>query len=313
MPPTLHTILQSGLLFLFSVLATTPGAGRVPTVVTSNGILLDMVRNVGADRVQATCLIPPGIDLHAFDPTPETIAQLAEADLLVINGYGLEASLDKVLRHTSYRGPVAVAASRSRLISLNPAEETAHQTVHDHGAIDPHAWQDPGNAVTYVEVIRDALIECNPQDAPTYLRLADLYIREIRVMDTWARRGLFSLPRGSRTILVSHQGLEYLGRAYGLEIRTVVGLSPYQDPDARQLAMVIEDLKSGRIRGLFQEAGSNVGIIEQVSRESGIPIGGELTTGTLGLSGPLSSTFTGMFRLNVLQILRVLEDRPASP
>jgi zinc/manganese transport system substrate-binding protein len=140
--------------------------------------------------------------------------------------------------------------------------------------------------------------------------LADLYIREIRVLDTWTRRHLFALPRGSRTVLVSHQGLEYLGRAYGLEIRTLVGLSPYQDPDARQMAMIIEELRSGSIKGLFQEAGSNSRIIDQISRESSVPIGGELYTGTLGPSGTLSASLTGMFRLNVLRILRVLEADP---
>lgn len=304
-----HAILRTGLLFAFPLFATASESGPVPTVVTSNGILQDMVRHVGGDRVHTVCLLPPGIDVHAFDPTPDSIVQLTEADLLVINGYGLESSLDKILDNTSYRGPIAVAASRSRLVTIDPDVDSGH----DHGPTDPHAWHDLGNAITYVEVIRDALTECNPTDASTYARLADLYIREIRALDTWARRHLFGLPRGSRTILVSHQGLEYLGRAYGLEIRTLVGLSPYQDPDARQIAMIIEDLQSGRIRGLFQEAGSNSRIIDQIAQESGVPMGGELTTGTLGLSGTLSATFAGMYRLNVLRILRVLEADPTPP
>ncbi|RKX28494.1 MAG: hypothetical protein DRP71_17305 [Verrucomicrobia bacterium] len=304
-----HTILLTGLLFSLPLFATASESGPIPTVVTSNGILQDMVRHVGGDRVHAVCLLPPGIDVHAFDPTPDTIVQLAEADLLVINGYGLESALDGILDNTSYRGPIAVAASRSRLVAIDPGAKGGH----DHGPTDPHAWHDLGNAITYVEVIRDALTECNPTDASTYARLADLYIREIRVLDTWTRRNLLGLPRGSRTILVSHQGLEYLGRAYGLEIRTLVGLSPYQDPDARQMAMIIEDLQSGRIRGLFQETGSKSRIIDQISRESGVPIGGELTTGTLGLGDPLSSTFAGTFRLNVLRILRVLEADSNSP
>ncbi len=304
-----HAILRIGLLFAVPLFATAAESERIPTVVTSNGILQDMVKNVGGDRVHAACMLPPGIDVHAFDPTPDTIVQLTEADLLVVNGFGLESSLDKIFQSTSYRGPIAVAASRAQLITINPDVKAGHHE----GPIDPHAWHDLGNAITYIEVIRDALIECNPADATTYSRLADLYIREIRVLDTWTRRHLLGLPRGSRTILVSHQGLEYLGRAYGLKIRTLVGLSPYQDPDARQMAMIIEDLRSGEIRGLFQEAGSKSKIVDQISRESGVPIGGELYTGTLGLNDPLSSTFTGIFRLNVLRILRVLEADPTGP
>ena len=241
------------------------------------------------------------------DPAANIRVHAAEkADLLIINGYGLESSLDKILDNTSYQGPIAVAASRSKLITIG--RDVASE--HDHEPIDPHAWHDLGNAITYIEVIRDALTECNPADASTYVRLADLYIREIQVLDTWTRRHLFALPRGSRTILVSHQGLAYLGRAYGLEIRTLVGLSPYQDPDARQMSTIIKDLQSGGIKGLFQEEGSNSRIIEQISRESGVPIGGDLFTGTLGSAGTLSSSLTGMFRLNVLRILKVLEDDP---
>jgi len=301
-----HAILRTCLFLAFPLFANASESGQIPTVVTSNGILQDMVRHVGGDRVRVACLLPPGIDLHAFDPTPGTIAQLTQADLLIINGYGLESSLDKILDNTSYQGPIAVAASRSKLITIS--REVASE--HDHGPIDPHAWHDLGNVVTYIEVIRDALTECNPTDASTYARLANLYIREIQILDTWARRHLFALPRGSRTILVSHQGLAYLGRAYGLEIRALVGLSPYQDPDARQMATIINNLRSGDIKGLFQEEGSNSRIIEQISRESGVPIGGELFTGTLGSADTLSSSLTGMFRLNVLRILRVLEDDP---
>ena len=108
-----HAILRTSLFLAFALFANASESGQIPTVVTSNGILQDMVRNVGGDRVMVACLLPPGIDVHAFDPTPDTIAQLTQADLLIINGYGLESSLDKILDNTSYQGPIAVAASRS--------------------------------------------------------------------------------------------------------------------------------------------------------------------------------------------------------
>ena len=306
-----HAILRTGLLFAFPFFAAALESGWIPTVVTSNHILQDMVKNVGADRAHLVCLMPPGFDVHAFDPTPKTITQLAEADLLIINGYGLESSLDKILHNAGYRGPIAVAASRSSLIAIDPDYGDVHEPANDR-PIDPHAWHDLRNAVTYVEVIRDALIECNPMDAPSYTRLADAYIHEIRILDIWTRRQLLNLPRSSRTILISHQGLAYLGRAYGLEIITLVGLSPYQDPDAQQVATIIEEIQSGRIRGLFQEVGSNSRIMDQISLESDSPMGGELYTGALGSSDSLSSTFIGMFRQNIQRILGALEADPAA-
>lgn len=291
-----------------SAFADIPEPDR-PRVVTTNQILQDMVTHIGGDQVIATCLLPPGIDLHAFDPTPATVRTLVEADLLVINGYGLEAALDPILEHADYDGPVAVAASASRLLEVDPGPEpnTPDRHDHDHGAIDPHAWHDLRNAVTYAEVIRDALIAINPGARDTYTRLTDLYIRELRTLDTWARRLLFSLPEGRRSLFVSHQGLEYFGRAYGLNIVTLVGLSPYQEPDARQIGLIIEKLKAHEVAAIFVEVGANPGLINQIARESGIPISGALYTGTLGVGHELSATFGGMFRLNVIRIVRALQ------
>ena len=187
-----------------------------PFVVTTNPILQDIVRHVGGDRIRATCLLPPGIDIHAFDPTPATIRDLTEADLLVINGFGLESALDPVLENAGFKGRVVEAASRSQLISIEPSGHGhGDDHGHAHGPVDPHAWQDLRNAITYAEVIRDALIAVHPEARDTYQRLTDLYVRELRTLDNWARRQLLNLPAGSRSILVSHQGLEYFGRAYG--------------------------------------------------------------------------------------------------
>jgi zinc/manganese transport system substrate-binding protein len=281
------------------------GADRL-NVVTTNPILEDMVRHVGGDRVDVSCLLPPGMDLHAFDPTPATVRRLAEADLLVINGYGLEAALDPILENADYGGPIVTAASASNLIKIEAHGTHLHDEDHDHGPVDPHAWHDLRNAVTYVEVIRDALVELNPKAAGTYSRLAELYIREIRTLDTWTRRLLLPLPVSARSMLISHQGLAYLGEAYGLEIVTVVGLSPYQDPDARQIGLIIDELKARKVAAIFVEVGANPGLIHQISRESGIPISDALYTGTLGVDEELSATFTGMFRLNIMRIVRAL-------
>ena len=290
---------------------TTESSG--PKVVTTNPILHDMVLHVGGDRVKASCLLPPGLDIHSFDPTPASIRDLAGADLLIINGFGLETTLDPILQNADFKGRLIEAAARSQLISIEP---TDHDPTDDHehhdGPVDPHAWHDLRNAVTYAEVMRDALIDIDPSARSTYMRLTNLYTRELLALDNWTRRQLLNLPAGSRSILVSHQGLEYCGRAYGLEIVSVVGLSPYQDPDARQISAIIDDLRARRIQGIFVEYGSNQGVIRQIARESGIPVGETLYTGTLGPPNDLAATFTGMFALNVIRILRILDPEAAT-
>ncbi|MBE2214352.1 MAG: zinc ABC transporter substrate-binding protein [Opitutaceae bacterium] len=292
-----------------------------PIVVTTNTILADMTREITGDAAEVRCLVPAGTDLHGFDPTPRDIAPLLEADLVVANGAGFEPWLGRFLAASGYSGPVVQASDSCALLTAEaenaPDEHHGHDgahdhdTAHDHGAFDPHAWQDPRLALRYVANIRDALVQAHPSGAESYRRRARLYAAQIETLDAWARRLFSLLPQDRRVLVTSHDSLAYFGRTYGLEIVPLRGVDARTEPDAKQLAATVDLLRSRRARALFVEAVSNPRLLEQLARDTGVAIGGELFTDSLGPTGSPAASYLGMVRENTLRILAALE--AASP
>jgi len=314
--------MPSRALLLFSLLAGLLAAGASvraaerarPVVLTTNTILADMTREIAGDAIEVQCLVPAGVDLHGFDPTPRDIAPLLEADLVVANGAGFEPWLDRFLAASGYAGPVAKASDGCDLIAGGHDEHHhehddahGHDHDHDHAEVDPHAWQDPRNALRYVANIRDALVRIHPAGAEDIRRRARLYAAQIEVVDAWARRLFALLPAGQRVIVTSHDSLAYFGRTYGLEIVPLRGLDARAEPDAQQIAAIVDLLRTRRARALFAETVSNPRVLEQIARDAGVTLGGELHTDSLAAAGAPASTYLGMVRENTLRVLAALE------
>ena len=299
---------------LVAVLAASAAHARAdrprPIVITTNTILADMTREISGDAAEVQCLVPTGVDLHGFDPTPADIAPLLEADLVVANGAGFEPWLERFLAASGYTGPVVKATDGSVFITSG-ADEHDHaehgHDHHDHGEQDPHAWQDPTQALRYVANIRDALSRAHPAGAENYRRRARLYAAQIETLDAWARRLFALVPAERRVIVTSHDSLAYFGRAYGLEIVPLRGLYARAEPDAKQLATTIDMLRSHRARALFVEAVSSPRMLEQIARDTGVTLGGELFTDSLGPAGSPAATYLGLVRENTLRILAAIE------
>lgn len=316
----LFTVLVSLLLCGLSCRA----AADRPVILTTNTILADMTREIAGDAAEVQCLVPAGVDLHSFDPTPRDIAPLLEADLVVANGAGFEPWLERFLAASGYTGPVTNAIEGCSLIRHDEAahEHHAHDHDHDHdhdghehhaGEADPHAWHDPACAVRYVLNIRDALGRIDPAGAETYRRRARLYVAQIETVDAWARRLFALVPPDRKRIVTAHDALAYFGRAYGLEILPLRGLDSRAEPDARQVAAIVDALREARASALFAETVTDPRMLAQISRDTGAALGGELLTDSLAAAGTPGSTFLGMLRENTLRILSAIEPTPSAP
>jgi zinc/manganese transport system substrate-binding protein len=271
-----------------------------------------MAREIAGDAVEVQCLVPVGTDLHGFDPTPRDIAPLLVANLVVANGAGFEPWLDRFLAASGYTGPVVKATDGCALITADDhvCTSAAHDHAgHNHGEIDPHAWQDPANAVRYVANIRDALCRADPAGAENYRRRARLYTAQIEALDAWARRLFGLVPAEHRVIVTSHDSLAYFGRAYGLEIVPLRGIDTRAEPDARQIAEAVDQLRSRRARAVFVEAVSNPRLLEQIARDASATLGGELFTDSLAAAGSPADSYLGMVRENTLRIVAAIESR----
>lgn len=303
----LIVVILGTLASIFSTTATAAGKS-LPIVVTSTTILDDFVRTLGADSIEARCLLTPGRDPHSYDPTPTDIRLLTSADLIIVNGLGFEPWLEKIIKNSAPRGTLLAASiGITPLRSEEAHDHSSHDNHdHDHGSIDPHAWHDLRHTARYVENIRDALIKLAPTSADAINARATAYLAELTALDTHFRERLATIPEARRKLVTSHDSLRYLGHAYGLEIIPISGLRPDQEPSAKQLATIVKLLRRENIRAVSIESTTNPKIPTLLAKEAGVAVVNELYTDSLGAPGTPAATFLGMARANLETISTAL-------
>jgi zinc/manganese transport system substrate-binding protein len=260
-------------------------------------VVFDILRHVGGDRVEAQCLLRAGIDPHAYQPVPEDVRRLAQADLVVENGLGFEGWADGLLKEAGFTGRIAVASA-----GIAPLATT------DGGATpDPHAFNDLANGARYAENIRDALVALDPAGAEDYQAWSDAYVAELRQLDGWVKRQVARIPPDQRRLVTDHDALRYFAKAYGFTVVAPATATEDAQPGARQLGAIVDLIKAQRIKGVFLEPDRNPKLVEQIAREAGVTIGGALFLDGLAPAGALADSYTGMFLANVRTIVRTLE------
>lgn len=277
----------TGLIFglLLSPLAL--AADNAPLrVVASFSILADMVREVAGEAAVVSSLVGPNADAHVFEPSPAAVKQLANADLVVVNGLSFEGWLQRMVRISGYRGPVLEATKglRARVVR---------------GAADPHAWHDLGHARTYVVNIRDALAAAAPAQAAVFQTRAAHYLQRLEELDQRTRAGLAAIPQSQRKMLTSHDAFAYLGEAYGITLLSPQGWSTGAEPSAGQVARVIRQIRAQQVRALFVENISDPRLIQRIAAESGARVGGTLYSDALSAPGGPADTYLKLMAHNL--------------
>ena len=164
---------------------------------------------------------------------------------------------------------------------------------------DPHAWQSLANGKLYVVNIRDALIAADPDGKAVYEANAAKYLDEIMHEDDAVKAALATLPQDRRKIITSHDAFGYFGAAYGLEVIAPQGVSTESEASAQDVAKIIRQIRTEKIPAVFMENITDHRLLDQIARETGAKIGGELYTDALsGPDGP-AATYLDMFRHNV--------------
>jgi len=277
-------------------------AERIP-VVASFSILGDIVAKVGGERIAVTTLVGPDQDAHVFQPAPADIKAVARARLVVINGLGFEGWTERLTQAAGYRGTIVIASAGIKARArADDHDEEGHDHQH-HGSDDPHAWQDPRNVVVYVNNIAAALALLDPSGADTYRRNAQAYIAQIEELDRWAIQQFAQIPQAKRRVITSHDAFEYFGAHYKVRFLAAQGVSTDSEPSAREVAGLIRQIRSEKIRALFFENMSNPRLLEQIAREAGVTPGGKLYADALsGSTGP-ASDYLSLMRYNIRQLL----------
>lgn len=278
-------------------------------VIATFSILADMARRVGGEHVTVTAIVGPDGDAHVYEPTPADAKAVTSADLVVVNGLGFEGWLERLIKAAGYQGLVAVASEGVAPLTLDDdehGEEHASVGHHDHGMVDPHAWQSLANGRRYVTNIAEALKAVDPVHAAAYDANAAAFLEEIEALDREMHAAFAALPPERRRIVTSHDAFGYFAAAYGLEVIAPQGVSTESEASAADVARLIRQIREAGIPAVFVETITDPRLIQQITRETGAKVGGSLYSDALsGASGP-APTYLDMFRHNLTTLLGAL-------
>lgn len=278
---------------------------NVLKITATIGMIADVVENVGGDYVEVESLMGEGTDPHVYKASQGDIRKLNNAELIFYNGLHLEAAMAEVLEEMKDKVTVAVGEELepSLLLDGDPASG---------GAYDPHIWFDVSYWMQVTEVIRDTLKDVDPDQAAAYDANAEAYLAELEDLHEYAKEQIASIPEKSRVLVTAHDAFGYFGKAYGIEVRGLQGISTASEAGVKDVSDLRDFLIENEIKAIFVESSissKNIEAVIEGAKAKGytIEIGGELFADAMGEKGTEEGTYIGMVRHNVDTIVGALK------
>jgi len=286
-------------IFLFLLMLSTPSFAK-PLVVATFSILGGMVHEIGQDKVEVKNLVGPNQDSHVYEPRPQDAKDLGRADMVVMNGLGFERWLERLIEASGFHGKTLIATT-----GINPLI----RAVHGKETVDPHAWHSLKNAQVYVDNIVRGLSELLPEDASFFKTQGEAYKESLKVLQEETRQKLASTPIENRKVITNHNAFAYLGRDFDVIFYSPLGISTESEPSAKAVATLIRRIQREKIKAIFVENISNRRLLDQISDETGVRIGGVLYSDALSLPGTEADTYLKMMRLNLSSLAKVMGEK----
>ncbi len=266
-------------------------------VATSFTVIADMARNVAGDAAEVVSITRPGAEIHNYQPSPRDILGARDADLVLWNGLNLELWFAQFLDNAGDR-PSAVLSDGIEPISISGGDYD--------GKPNPHAWMSPDNAAIYVDNIRDALSEADPENAEIYAANAETYKQQIAAMIAPLRAEIDKVPESKRWLVSCEGAFSYLARDLGLQELFLWPINADATGTPQQVRKVIDGVREHEIPAVFCESTVNTDPAKQVARETGAAYGGELYVDSLSEpDGPVPS-YLDLLRVTTETVARGL-------
>ena len=291
-------------------LETHSSASRKPLsypypAVATVGMIADVVRHVAGNHAKLKGLIGEGVDPHLYKPTRNDVLAILQAEIVFYNGLKLEGKMADILAQADQEGRTVCAVSAAIL------KREDYVVIDESNRHDPHLWMDVRGWMRATQVVAKTLREFDPPNAAAYRKNADSYLKTLRQLDDYARKTIASIPPPQRVLVTAHDAFRYLGRAYGLEVRGIQGLSTESEAGVKDIETLVSFLVSRKIPAIFVETSvseKNVRALVEGARAQGheVKIGGALFSDAMGKRGSYEGTYVGMIDHNVTTIVRAL-------
>lgn len=282
---------RTGLILALALGVLSQGAmAKTLNVVTSFSVLGDMTQQVGGEHVHVDTLVGPDGDPHTFEPSPKDSLLLSKADVVVVNGLGLEGWLDRLVKASGFKGELVVASAGVKTHTLDEDGKTV---------TDPHAWNSAANGALYAQNILKGLVKADPADEAALNASGQAYIAQLKQIDGWATSRFSAIPEAKRKVLTSHDAFGYFGRAYGVTFLAPQGLSSESEASAAAVGELIKQIKEDGVHTWFMENQLDPRLVKQIASATGAQPGGELYPEALSKPGGVADSYVKMLRHNV--------------
>ncbi|MFN7008539.1 MAG: metal ABC transporter substrate-binding protein [Allorhizobium sp.] len=268
-------------------------AAEKPKVITTFTVIADIARNVAGDMAEVDSITKPGAEIHNYQPTPRDILKARDADLVLWNGLNLERWFEKFLANLG-SVPSAVISDGVQPISISGGGYD--------GKPNPHAWMSPDNALIYVENIRKALTQVDPQNAEAYAANAKAYSDRIRAEIGPMKDKIAALPEEKRWLVTSEGAFSYLARDLGLKELFLWPVNADAQGTPQQVRAVIDAMRQNKIHVIFSESTISDKPARQVAEETGAAYGGVLYVDSLSEEGGPVPTYLDLLKVTVSTI-----------
>lgn len=281
-----------------------PPADRPIRALVTVGMVADLVRQIGGDRIKVTQLMGSGVDPHLFKASRDDHQEILAADICFSSGMMLEGKLSQILTRLGRTKPVFAVADLAAIEGrIVPFQSDSHQ--------DPHVWMDVAAWSECAQVITQLLCDFDKVNADAYRSRETVLLEKLNALHTYGRKCISSIPAENRILVTSHDAFQYFGRAYGIEVLGVQGMSTDSEAGLQRINQLVDLLVNRRVKAVFVESSvprKNMQALKDGAAARGheVLFGGELFSDAMGPDGSWEGTYEGMMDHNFTLITRAL-------
>ncbi len=273
-------------------------------VVTSVSPITNIVENVGGERIELIGLVPEGVNSHTFELVPSDVAKVNEADLVIIDGLGLEVNVEDVVDQAQNTNPSL------EILKLGDNTITPDQYIFDFsfpeeaGDPNPHLWLNVPYTMKFANLTRDKLVEMDPANAGYYTENTERYIAKLKQLDQGIMQAVQTVPEENRKLLTYHDSWAYFAPRYGMTVIGAIQPSDFGQPTPREVASLIDQIEAEDVPAIFGSEVFPTEVVDQIASEANVQIVGTLSDDDLpGNPGDPQNSYVGMMLENMENML----------
>ncbi len=289
----------------------TPAEDGKTRVVATTSIVADLVQGIGGEEIEVEALMGPGVDPHLYKASAGDVRRMSSAEAIFFSGLHLEGKMSEVLERMGERGVRTVAVAECL------PEDRLIESAGFSGLHDPHVWFDVALWSRSADCVAESLAELDPAHEAVFRQRAADATAELAALDGWVRERVSILEPEQRVLVTAHDAFGYFGRAYGFEVRGLLGVSTASEAGTSDVQELAAFIAERRIPAIFVETSvppRYVQALREAVRARGfaVEIGGSLYSDSLGNPGTPASSYEGTVRANVDTIVNALMRPPGT-